>query len=50
MSRTNVKVSAETWRELNARKMPGDTFDDVIQRMLDDVEDDQVSSQPADAD
>lgn len=29
-----VKVSEETWRRLNARKEPGDTFDDVVQDLL----------------
>lgn len=29
-----VKVSEETWRRLNARKEPGDTFDDVVQELL----------------
>ena len=31
-----VKVSKKTWRELNARKRPGDSFEDVIRRLLDD--------------
>jgi len=31
-----VKVTPETWRRLNARKRPGDTFDDVVQRLLAD--------------
>jgi len=30
-----ISVSGETWRELNARKRePGETFDDVVQRLL----------------
>lgn len=34
---TRVRVSRETWRELNERKdEPGETFDDVLQRLLDD--------------
>jgi predicted CopG family antitoxin len=36
-----VKVDEDTWRRLNARKRPGDSFEDVIERMLDDVESDQ---------
>ena len=32
---TSIQVRNETWQELNARKQPGDTFDDVIQRLLD---------------
>jgi len=31
-----VKVTEETWRDLNSRKHPGDTFDDVITRLLDE--------------
>jgi predicted CopG family antitoxin len=32
---TTIKISRETWRELNHRKRgPGDTFDDVVQRLL----------------
>ena len=34
--RHGVKVSPETWQRLNARKRPGDTFDDVVQRLLAD--------------
>jgi predicted CopG family antitoxin len=32
-----VKVSEETWRALNSRKHPGDSFEDVISRLLDDT-------------
>jgi predicted CopG family antitoxin len=32
---TTITVSDETWRELNGRKDPGETFDDVVQRLLD---------------
>lgn len=39
MSSSNpVKVSDETWQRLNARKEPGDTFEDVIRRMLDETD------------
>jgi predicted CopG family antitoxin len=31
-----IKVSEDTWQELNRRKTPGDTFDDVVVRLLDD--------------
>lgn len=37
-----VKVSEETWRELNAMKFPGDTFEDVIARL---VQSDKESSE-----
>jgi len=33
---TAVRVSQETWQELNSRKRPGDTFEDVIRRLLED--------------
>lgn len=36
-----IKVSEENWRKLNALKMPGDTFDDVIDRLLDDEGDEE---------
>jgi predicted CopG family antitoxin len=29
-----IRVGGDTWRQLNARKRPGDSFDDVIQRLL----------------
>lgn len=29
-----IKVSSETWRDLNAMKEPGDTFEDVVRRLL----------------
>lgn len=31
---TTINVKPETWKQLNARKNPGDSFDDVIQRLL----------------
>lgn len=31
---TRVRVSKKTWRRLNARKEPGDSFDDVLDRLL----------------
>jgi len=32
-----ISVSGETWQQLNARKRePGETFDDVVQRLLSD--------------
>jgi hypothetical protein len=34
-ARAQIKVSGETWQELNARKRePGETFNDVVQRLL----------------
>jgi len=32
----HIRVTEETWRELDVRKQPGDSFDDVLQRLLDD--------------
>jgi len=32
---THIRVSDDTWQELNSLKEPGDTFNDVIQRELD---------------
>jgi predicted CopG family antitoxin len=31
---TNIPVSEQVWRELNSRKNPGDSFDDVLRREL----------------
>jgi len=36
---TTVKVSRETWRALNSRKTPGDSFDDIIQQLIDQEQD-----------
>lgn len=38
---TSIQVSRETWKDLNARKEgPDDTFDDVIQRLIDEADGD----------
>lgn len=34
MGSTTVEVSDETWRKLNRRKNPGETFDKVIADLL----------------
>ena len=31
---THVRVTEETWKELNRRKGPGDSFDDIIGELL----------------
>lgn len=36
---TSIEVKKSTWKELNQRKEPGDSFDDVIQRLLHGCED-----------
>jgi len=33
---TTVEVKEETWEELHSRKGIGDSFDDVIRRLLDE--------------
>ena len=31
---TSIEIKKSTWKELNQAKEPGDSFDDVIQRLL----------------
>jgi len=35
---TNISISDAVWEELNSRKTPGDSFDDVLRRALDMAE------------
>ncbi len=35
---THIRVTEETWAKLNERKRPGDSFDDVLNRLLDDAD------------
>jgi predicted CopG family antitoxin len=35
---TSIEVTKQTWKDLNARKDPGDTFNDVIRELLQDCE------------
>lgn len=36
---TSIQITRETWARLNARKTgPNQTFDDVVQRLLDETE------------
>lgn len=45
---TTIKISRETWRELNRRKRgPEETFDDVVQRLL--GADEGENGEPAEA-
>jgi len=37
----NIRIKKDTWRELHQQKEPNDSFDDVIQRLLQKVEDGQ---------
>lgn len=32
--RTNIEISHTNWERLNGRKQPGESFDDVIGRLL----------------
>jgi predicted CopG family antitoxin len=41
----HIRVTAETWRRLNRRKQPGDSFEDVIQRLLEGEDEGESSSQ-----
>lgn len=35
---TTIQISMDTWQRLNARKEgPNDTFDDVLQRLLNET-------------
>lgn len=36
--KTSVTVSNDRWKRLILRKEPGDTFDDVIEEILDKVD------------
>lgn len=39
---TTVQIDEETWQRLNARKQTGDTFDDVICRLLEKTDSSEV--------
>ena len=34
----NIVITVYNWRRLNAQKMPGESFNTVIQRLLDEKE------------
>jgi predicted CopG family antitoxin len=40
----HIRVTEETWLELNKQKRPGDSFDDVLQRLLEEHEETAESS------
>jgi len=46
---TTVRVHRSTWRQLHERKDPGDSMDDVLAELLDEVGH-QEDSEPVDAD
>ena len=35
---TTITIEKRTWKRLNSRKEPGESFDDVVDRLLDDTE------------
>lgn len=41
---TTIQVRSDTWEELNKRKKPGESFDDVIRRILFSEESDSPES------
>jgi hypothetical protein len=44
---TTIQISRENWQGLNSRKRPGDSFDDVISRLLEGG--DGIEKEPAGA-
>lgn len=34
----HIRVTEETWKELNMRKEPGDSFEDVLRRLIEEGE------------
>lgn len=42
--KTTVKVSHDTWRRLTDRKTPDTTYDDVIDELLDEVEQQEAAA------
>ena len=46
---TSIEVKKSTWKTLNQQKEPGDSFDDVIQRLLHAPEE-QPEEPPEDVD
>jgi hypothetical protein len=39
-----IRVSEATWHQLHRRKGPGDSFNDVLERLLDEVEDEEAQT------
>jgi len=44
---TSIRIKVGTWRQLRERKGPGESFDDVINGILDEAESDAPQEQPA---
>jgi predicted CopG family antitoxin len=36
--RTSIAIETATWQRLNRRKMPGESFDDVVTALLDSAD------------
>jgi len=41
---TSVRIKTDTWKRLNDLKEPGDSFDDIIRRLLDESDDIQAGN------
>ena len=37
-SKTTIQIEKEVWERLNARKKHGESFNDVLERLLDETE------------
>lgn len=38
---TTITIEKTTWKRLNSRKEPGESFEDVVERLLNDTEETQ---------
>ena len=47
---TTMKVKRDTWKQLNKQKEPGDTFDDVISRLIEEASGNPTRMTPPTAD
>jgi len=47
---TSIEVKKSTWKTLNQQKEPGDSFDDVVQRLLARPEPGEVPQEPPETD
>lgn len=46
----HIRVTDDVWSDLNARKKPGDSFNDVITRLLEDGDDPSGDDDPVETD
>lgn len=49
MDTTTIEIEVEEWERLNKRKKPGDSFNDVLKRVLDSIETYESSDTTTDA-